>query len=93
MQAKLIGSRRGKRRQALTYDPVVSRNPRFDPEKQKRGGRRAVEKAGPWKERKNKGRFPLFPPPLESRKGQEQVTAHLKNPGTSSPASDVVLKE
>jgi hypothetical protein len=31
----------------------------------KRGGRWAVEKAGPWKARKPKAGFPRFPPPLE----------------------------
>src|ERR1700730_13410306 len=36
-------------------------------QKQKRGGRRAVEKAGPWKARKTKSRFSSLPTALGNR--------------------------
>jgi len=43
---------------------VVSATPGSIRKKQKRSGRRAVEKAGPWKERKTKGRFSSLPTAL-----------------------------
>src|ERR1700686_5022161 len=61
-----LGRHGGRKRRVTWSSQELSDDPCFF-QKQKRGGRRAVEKAGPWKARKTKSRFSSLPTALGNR--------------------------